>query len=90
MRTKCRDAQEKTEQSKRNGDFEWPVFSRLQHLDNKFGSEFSGSLETNKNTLDCTVWDFGQEKAYKFIFRTNFFLELNSTGNLSCGSLCKD
>lgn len=33
-------------QSKRNGCFEWPEFSRLQHLDNEFGSKFSGSLET--------------------------------------------
>lgn len=89
-KTECRKAQEKTKQSKRSGYFEWPEFSRLRHLDNEFGSQFSGSLETNKNTLDCMVLDFGQQKAYKLIFRTEFFLELNATGNLSRGSLCKD
>lgn len=44
------------------------------HLDSEFGSKFSGSLETNKNTLDCIVLDLGQQKAYELIFRTKLFL----------------
>lgn len=89
-KTKCKAAQEKTKHSKKNGCSEWPECGRLQHLHNEFGSKFSGSIETNKNTLDCIVLDFGQQRAYKLIFRTKRFLELNSTGNLSRRSLCKD
>lgn len=49
-------------------------------MDNESGSKFSGSLETNKNTLDCIVWDFGQQRAYKLIFRTKFFREWTQLG----------
>lgn len=58
-----RDAQQ--EEAKEKGHFEWPEWSRLQHLDNELGFQFSGSLGTNKNALDCIVLDRGQQKAYK-------------------------
>lgn len=63
LKTRPRDVQQ--ERAEEGGHFERPEWSRLQHLDNELGFQFSGSLGTNKNALDCIALDWGQQKAYK-------------------------